>query len=112
LIIRTAVLEGSVAEADRALFDRQMAQDVLQAIATYPGLQQVRLRRPAETEAGAPAIYVQFDLYFATLDAMHTALASDVRMKVRETIAAVMPLFKGRVYHLIMEEGAAVAGGG
>jgi hypothetical protein len=110
LIIRTAVLEGSVAEPDRANFDRQMAVDVLQAIATYPGLHQVRLRRPAETEAGAPAIYVQFDLYFPTLDAMHAALASDVRLRVREKIAAVMPLFKGRVYHLIMEEGAAVPG--
>ena len=111
MIIRSAVLEGSVDEADRDTFDTQMAGTVLNAIATYPGLRQVRLRKPAEMEAGAPAVYVQFDLYFDTLAAMHAALATPVRHQVRETIAAVMPLFKGRVYHLVMEEGEAVQGG-
>ena len=108
MIIRSAVLEGSVAEADRDAFDRQMGETVLQAIATYPGLHEVRLRKPAETEAGAPAVYIQFDLYFPDLAAMHAALASPVRLQVREVIAAVMPLFKGRVYHLVMAEGDAV----
>ncbi len=108
MIIRSAMLEGSVAEADRTAFDRQMEGTVLHAIATYPGLREVRLRKPAETESGAPAIYVQFDLYFDDLAAMQAALASPVRHQVRETIAAVMPLFKGRVYHLVMQEGPPV----
>ena len=108
MIIRSAVMEGSVPEADRAAFDAQMEVTVLQAIATYPGIREVRLRKPAETEAGAPAVYMQFDLYFDSLAAMHAALATPVRHQVRETIAAVMPLFKGRVYHLVMEEGLPV----
>lgn len=107
MIIRTAVLEGHVAEADRAAFDSRQA-GVLAAIATYPGIREVRLRRAAETEAGAPAIHMQFDLYFDSLEAMHAALASPVRMKVRETLGPVMKLFVGRVYHLIMDEGAPV----
>ena len=86
-----------------------MEGTVLQAIATYPGLREVRLRKPAEAEPGAPAVYVQFDLYFDDLPAMHAALASPVRQEVRETIAAVMPLFKGRVYHLVMQEGEPVS---
>jgi hypothetical protein len=106
MIIRSAILEGSVAEADRAAFDRQMNETVLAAIATYPGIRAVRLRRPVESEAGAPPIHVIFDLHFDTLADMHAALASPVRARVRETIAAVMPLFQGRVYHLIMEERA------
>jgi hypothetical protein len=107
MIIRSAVLEGSVAEADRATFDRQMNETVLAAIGTYPGIREVRLRRPVESEAGAPPVYVIFDLHFDTLAAMHAALASPVRQRVRETIAAVMPLFNGRVYHLVMEESGA-----
>ncbi len=110
MIIRSAMLEGSVAEADRPAFDHQMEHTVLQAIASYPGLHEVRLRKPVESEPSAPAIYVQFDLYFTDLAAMHAALASPVRHQVRETIAAVMPLFKGRVYHLVMQEGAPVPG--
>ena len=84
MIIRSAVLEGTVAEADREAFDRQMETAVLPAIATYPGIVEVRLRRPVEAETGAPPVYMVFDLYFETLDAMQAALASPVRGLVRE----------------------------
>jgi uncharacterized protein (TIGR02118 family) len=106
MIIRSAVLEGSVAEPDRAAFDRQMREVVAPAIATYPGIRAVKLRWPVESEAGAPPIYVVFDLYFNDLAAMHAALASPTRQEVRTRIAAAMPAFSGRVYHLVMEEAA------
>ncbi len=110
MIIRSAVLEGTVPEAERAAFDRQMATTVLDAIARYPGLIQVTLRRPLETEAGAPQVYMVFDLHFPSLAAMHAALASPVRQEVRARLAEVMTPFHGRVYHLVMEESGAVAG--
>ena len=104
MIVRTAVLEGTVKEADRAGFDRHMAVTVRDAIGRYPGIRDVRLRWPVEQEAGAPPVYVSFDLYFDDLVAMHAALASPVRQAVRTEIAAVMSVFAGRVYHLVMEE--------
>lgn len=110
MIIRSAVLEGSVTDANRVEFDRHMRETVLSAIATYPGLREVRLRHPVLAEAGAPPMYVVFDLYFDSLADMDTALASPVRARVRETIAAVMPMFEGRVYHLVMDEREALNG--
>ena len=107
MIIRSAVLEGTVAEAERAGFDRQMETTVRDAIARYPGLRAVRLRRPVDAEAGAPPIYIIFDLYFDSLDAMHTALASPIRQEVRTQLSQVMSAFQGRVYHLVLEETAA-----
>lgn len=107
MIIRSAVLEGTVAEADRAQFDRHMATVVLDAIARYPGIREVKLRKPAETEAGAPPIYMVFELHFDTLADMHAALASPVRQEVRAQIAQGMTAFKGRVYHLILDDVAA-----
>ena len=104
MIIRSAVLEGSVPAADRAAFDRHMQTKVRAAIATYPGITEVRLRWPAETEAGAPPIHVIFDLYFPDLATMHAALASETRQQVRAMIAEAMPMFHGRVYHLIMRQ--------
>jgi hypothetical protein len=104
MIIRSAVLEGTVSDADRAGFDHQMKTTVRAAIATYPGIRAVKLRWPAEMEAGAPAIHVIFDLYFDDLAAMHAALASPVRQLVRTGLGAVMSQFSGRVYHLVMEE--------
>lgn len=105
MIIRSAVLEGTVPDADRAAFDQHMQTSVLAAIATYPGITEVKLRWPAETEPGAPPIHMIFDLYFPDLATMHGALASGTRQQVRAKIAEAMPLFQGRVYHLIMREG-------
>ena len=106
MLIRSAVLEGTVAEADRAAFDHHMQTTVLQAIGRYPGIRAVKLRRSVEAEAGAPPVYMIFDLYFDDLAAMHAALASDIRAEVRVQIAAAMPRFVGKVFHLIMDEAA------
>lgn len=106
MIVRIAVLEGTVAEADRASFDAHMATKVVAAIGRYPGIRKVRLRRPLEQEEGAPPVYMAFDLYFDSMKAMHDALASPTRAAVRGEIAAAMGAFKGRVYHLVMEENA------
>jgi uncharacterized protein (TIGR02118 family) len=110
MIIRSAILEGTVAAADQPGFDHHMEATVLPAIARYPGIIEVRLRRPVETEAGAAPVYMIFDLYFDSLEAMHEALASPVRQEVRTRIGQVMSVFSGKVYHLIMEEGAALRG--
>ncbi len=107
MIIRSAILEGSVAEADRAAFDHRMANAVLAAIARYPGIRDVRLRRPVEADPGAPALYMVFDLLFDTLADMRAALASPVRQEVRAEIAAGMESFQGRVYHIVYEDVAA-----
>jgi len=110
LIVRSAVLEGTVAEADRAAFDALARGSILPAITRYPGIREVRLRKPAETEAGAPPVYMIFDLYFDNLAAMHAALASPVRQEVRTEIAAAMKFFTGRVYHLVLEDVATLKG--
>jgi len=104
MIVRSAVLEGTVAEPDRVAFDRRMSGEVLAAIGTYPGIRAVKLRRIAEIDDGAPPIYMVFDLYFDSLADMHAALASETRQQVRQQIGAAMPLFRGRVYHVVYEE--------
>lgn len=106
MIVRSAVLEGSVADEAKAGFDSHMRTTVLSAIAGYPGLRDVRLRWPVEAEAGAPPVYCIFDLYFDSLDAMNAALASPTREAVRKTIGEVMSAFKGKVYHLVLDEAA------
>lgn len=104
MIIRSAYLEGTVAEADRADFDAHMSGPVMAAIATYPGLRQLRLRQLQQADEGAPPVYMVFDLVFDSLQAMDAALASPTRQAVREIIAQGMKPFKGRVYHLVYSE--------
>lgn len=106
MIVRSAVLEGHVAQDHQEAFDRAMRDQVLPAIRTYPGLRDVRLRKIAVPEAGAPDVYMIFDLYFDSLADMDAALASETRQVVRKTISENMSLFEGRVYHLVFEERA------
>jgi len=106
MIVRSAVLEGQVEEADRERFDRNMRANVIPAIRTYPGIRDVRLRRMAEQEEGAPPVYMTFDLYFDSVADMNAALASETRQLVRSKIAENMGPFKGRVYHLVLDEDA------
>lgn len=108
MIIRSAVLEGAPLSQEKEQFDQHMHTTVLQAIGSYPGIEKVVLRRPLEQEAGAPPVYMVFDLYFSSLQAMHDALASPVRQKVREQLGQVMAGFQGKVYHLVMQESATI----
>ena len=104
MIVQSAFLEGTVAQAERAGFDAHMAGPVLAAIATYPRIRQVKLRRVELADAGSPPNYMVFDLYFDSLDDMHAALASPIRQAVREKIAEGMGPFKGRVFHQVFRE--------
>jgi len=104
MIVRTAILEGTVAAADRDRFDRHMSAVVLPAIGFYPGIVEVKLRRTVEVDEGAPPVYMAFDLYFKSLDDMRAALASPIRQQVREEIAKGVAMFKGRVYHIVSAE--------
>jgi hypothetical protein len=86
-----------------------MRGPVMAAIATYPGLRDVRLRELARGEEGAPAVYMIFDLYFDSLADMDAALASATRQAVRATIQEGMRGLQGRVDHLVFSEGEAAA---
>jgi len=104
MIARLAVLEGAVRPENRAAFDADMGGPVRDAIARYPGIRGVRLRSPLEQDAGAPPIYLIFELLFDDLAAMHAALTSPVRQEVRSLILKAMERFEGRVYHLVLGE--------
>lgn len=103
MIIRSAILEGQVPEADRERFDAQMRGAVVQAIGTYPGIRAVKLRRLVQADEGTAPHYMIFDLYFDDLAAMDAALASPTRQAVRAQIAQAMSMFQGRVYHQVFE---------
>lgn len=104
MIIRQAFLEGHVAPEHQDAFDQAMRDRVLPEIRTYPGIRDVRLRKIAVPEVGAPPVYMTFDLYFDSVAAMDAALASETRQRVRVSIAENMTHFQGRVYHLVFDE--------
>ena len=103
MIIRSALLLGTVAPADQAAFDAYMRDVVVPEIGTYPGIRSVSLRRTDHADPGAPPVYMQFDLVFDSLAAMEAALASPVRAAVRDRIKAGMGAFRGTTVHVVSE---------
>ena len=99
MIVRSALLLGTVAPEDRPAFDAYMCDVVVGAIRTYPGIRSVTLRRHLDADTGASPIYMQFDLLFESVEAMDAALASDTRTIVRDRIKAGMGAFDGTVVH-------------
>lgn len=104
MIVRSAVLEGTIEGADRERFAHHMRQVVLPAIAQYPRIKDVRLRETVELDPEAPLVRFVFDLYFDSLEDMRFALASETRQRVRGTLGEFMSLLKGRVYHIVSSE--------
>ena len=104
MIVRSAILEGTVEPKDQPAFDAYMRDKVVTAIETYPGIRKVELKRLESVDEGFAPPYMVFDLHFDSIEAMNAALASETRQKVREMIAAGMGPFKGKVYHAVFEK--------
>lgn len=103
MILRSALLMGTVAPEDQPAFDTYMRDVVVPEIGKYPGIQGVTLRKLVQADDGAPSIYMQFDLFFQTLADMEAALASPVRTEVRDRIKMGMAPFVGTVTHIVSE---------
>ena len=103
MIIRSALLIGTVPEAEQPAFDAYMRDIVVTEIGTYPGIRAVTLRKTVQSDENAPPVYMQFDLLFDTLADMAAALASPVRTAVRDRIKAGMGSFQGIVTHLVSQ---------
>lgn len=103
MILRSALLLGTVAPADQPAFDAYMRDVVVPEIATYPGIRGVSLRKTDHADDGAPPVYMQFDLRFDNLADMEAALASPVRAAVRDRIKAGMGAFRGVTVHVVSE---------
>lgn len=104
MIVRSAILEGTVDAADQADFDAYMQNEVVAAIRTYPGICKVELKKLDHVDEGIAPPYMVFDLHFESLEAMNAALASETRQQVRDKIVQGMKPFKGRVYHVVYEQ--------
>ena len=104
MIIRSALLLGTVAPEKQAAFDAHMRTTVVAQIRKYPHILDVILRKTCELEDGAPQVYMQFDLHFASLNDMNAALASPIRDAVRADIVVGMADFQGSSVHVVSEQ--------
>ena len=98
--VRCAIFEGTVAEKDQKTFDAFIADKVLPILASFPKIRAARVLRAKSVEDNGPPVYQVFELQFDSAEDVAAALASPNRAKSRTALAEIMPLFKGRIYHI------------
>lgn len=98
--VRCAIFEGVVAEADQPKFDAFIRDRVVPIISGFPKIRAMRVLRTKSVEDNGPPVYQIFELQFDTAEDAAAALATPKRAESRAALAEIMPLFKGRIYHL------------
>lgn len=103
MYVRCAFFEGTVDAQHRERFNSFINTELVPLLRQFPGLRDLRILRPEWSEDGAPQILLQTEMLFDSKEALERALDSDVRRKSREVAAEILPLFKGRLYHINYE---------
>ena len=98
--VRCAIFEGTVAEADQPKFDACIKDKVMPIILGFPKIRAMRVLRARSVEDDGPPVYQIFELQFDTAEDAAAALATPKRAESRAALAEIMPLFKGRIYHI------------
>lgn len=103
MIVRCAYFEGTVDEKDREKFKQTIVDLVVPTMEKFPGVRDVRVLWSREIEEGAPEYFMVLQHFYDSLEALHSALESEVRTEVWEGLNQIMPLFDGRVVHINYE---------
>lgn len=113
MIVRTAYLEGEVSLQDVDRFDDFIATEVVPVMKRFPGVRSVRVMRGQTIEENGPALYMTFESAYDSVEAMNHAFSFPVRQELKTKMLEIMPLFKGRLFHitqhLIADESVAQA---
>ena len=83
-----------------AIFEGTVEEKVLPILSSFPRIRSARVLRTRSVEDNGPPVYQVFELQFDSEADVAEALASPNRAKSRAALAEIMPLFRGRVYHL------------
>lgn len=100
MIVRTAYLEGEVAPQNMERFDAFIATEVVPIMKRFPGVMSVRVMRAQGIEDNGPALYMTFESVYDSVEAMNHAFFFPVRQELKAKMAEIIPLFKGRLFHI------------
>ena len=100
MIIRNAYFEGIVENKDQTTFDNFIINELVPLINKFPLIKDVKILKNIWTEKDAPPIYLVLQLTFDSIEAMELALGSPERAASKAKAEEIIPLLKGRVYHM------------
>ena len=103
MLTRVAVFEGALAAGQEDSFFADVAARLEPIWRSFPHVEDVRVLRTLESDAGAIPIVMVLEMDFADLDAIRDSLASDIRTKAHATTLDVLKPFTGRFFHFVCD---------
>ena len=100
MIVRTAYLEGEVRPEEIEHFDAFITTEVVPIMKRFPGVRSVRVMRAMTIEDGGPSLHMTFESAYDSIEAMNHAFTFPVRQELKTKMIQIMPLFKGRLFHI------------
>ncbi|NKL00921.1 hypothetical protein [Rhizobium leguminosarum] len=99
MIIRYALFEGEIHPGREAEFRQFVRQRLVPLWTKFPGAEEIRVLDGMERDEGAPIYVMALAIRYPDMDAVNTALLSDVRSQSREVTGELLQLFTGKVHH-------------
>ncbi|MBB4509455.1 MULTISPECIES: hypothetical protein [Rhizobium] len=99
MIIRYALFEGEIHPGKEGEFREFVRQRLVPLWTKFPGAEEIRVLDGMERDEGAPVYAMALAIRYPDMDAVNTALLSDVRSESREVTGELLQLFTGKVHH-------------
>ncbi|MGO7732655.1 hypothetical protein [Rhizobium leguminosarum] len=99
MIIRYALFEGEIHPGKEGEFREFVRQRLVPLWTKFPGAEEIRVLDGMERDEGAPIYAMALAIRYPDMDAVNTALLSDVRSESREVTGELLQLFTGKVHH-------------
>jgi len=103
MIIRYALFEGRIHAGREDEFRAFVKENLVPLWTQFPGAEEVRVLDGMDRDDGAPEYAMALAIRYPDMDAVHAALASDVRVQSREVTGELLKLFTGRVHHHLFD---------
>jgi hypothetical protein len=101
LITRTAIFEGEAAPGGMEAFVKGVVERLLPIWRKMPHGDSVRVYHPQDHDDGAPPIVLIQEIDYPSQEAFDEAMKSSLRPAARAVTMELLPIVKGRVYHVV-----------
>ena len=103
MIVRCAYFEGAPAPEHKESFDRFFAEEAPVILKKFPGIISLRIMKAQSVEDNGHQIYLSVESVYPSLEAMKHALTQPAREEFKARMMSIMPMFKGRMFHITQE---------
>lgn len=100
MIARCVYLEGSIEVAKKMEFHQFLVNEIVPLMKRFPGVLSVRVMSALQIEDEGRNLCISFESLYPDLDAMKYAFAQPIRGELKQKLSEIMPLFKGRMFHI------------